>query len=311
MIRGPLSNDSYKPQFSGHETFPMRHGWLKKAYDAVSSFDKSTDKRVVFTDDEAISRFGVGKNMVAAIRHWATTVGIISDNTQTAPLGNLLFSESGLDPYLEHPASLWMIHWQLAGKPDKTTWFWVFSHYSSDTFERDQLANGLERLAKECGWRVASATIKRDVECFVRTYAAKFTTDHSGYEDSLESPLVELGLIKAVNKKSSFRLVRSPKASLGAGVFLNALIDFWNVYSQTTSTLSFEAIAHEPGSPGKVFLLEENDLVSRLQELEDSSHGAYRWSETAGLKQIIRKNELDLEARYKIIARDYAAKIGR
>jgi uncharacterized protein DUF4007 len=313
MTRGPLFTDSYKPQFSGHETFPMRHGWLKKAYDAVSSFDKSTDKRAVFTEDEAISRFGVGKNMVAAIRHWATTVGIISDYSQErgieiTSLGRLLLSNTGLDPYLEHPASLWLIHWQLAGKPDKTTWYWTFNHYSSDTFDRDQLAKGLERLAKERDWlRVASSTIKRDVECFVRTYSAKTTSDHSGYEDTLESPLVELGLIKPISKRSVFRLVRSPKTSLGSGVFLYALVDFWDTYT-STSTLSFEAIAHEPGSPGKVFLLEENDLVNRLQELEDSSHGAYRWSETAGLKQIIRKRELDLDERFNILAQDYALK---
>ena len=35
MLRGPLYGDDYRPQFSGHETFPLRYGWLKKAFDAV------------------------------------------------------------------------------------------------------------------------------------------------------------------------------------------------------------------------------------------------------------------------------------
>ena len=35
MLRGPLYRDDYPPQLSGHETFPIRYGWLKKAFDAV------------------------------------------------------------------------------------------------------------------------------------------------------------------------------------------------------------------------------------------------------------------------------------
>ena len=35
MARGPLFQYTYSPQFSGHETFPLRYGWLKKAYDRV------------------------------------------------------------------------------------------------------------------------------------------------------------------------------------------------------------------------------------------------------------------------------------
>ena len=36
MTRGPLFEDDYKPVFSGHETFPLRYGWLKKAFDATT-----------------------------------------------------------------------------------------------------------------------------------------------------------------------------------------------------------------------------------------------------------------------------------
>lgn len=313
MTRGPLYIESYKPQFSGHETFPMRHGWLKKAYDAVAAYDKASDKRLVFSEEEAIARFGVGKNMVSAIRHWSSSADIISDSASQLGLdvtsfGQLLLSDTGLDPYLEHPASLWMIHWKLAGHPKMTTWYWVFNHYASDTFDRDHLSTGLERLVNDRNWsRVAPATIKRDVECFVRTYAAKAPTANGGYEDTLESPLTELGLIKPIGKRDGFRLVRGQKASLSAGVFLYALIDFWSL-NPSLSTISFEAIAHEPGSPGKVFLLDENDLVSRLQDIEDISQGAYQWSEAAGLKQVIRKKELNINTQYKIISADYALK---
>jgi hypothetical protein len=207
---------------------------------------------------------------------------------------------------MEHPATLWLIHWMLCARANRTTWFWSFNHFPALTFEREHLVKGLERVAKERGWdRAASTTIKNDVACFIRTYAAQPASTRAGQEDSLESPLTELGLIKAVGKHDGFRFVRGPKPSLGDGVFVYALIDFWARYSPKAATLSFEAIAHEPGSPGRVFLFDENDVVDRLSVLDDRTDGALRWSETAGLKQVVRSGELDPERALKWIEIDY------
>ena len=46
------------------------------------------------------------------------------------------------------------------------------------------------------------------------------------------------------------------------GVFAYALDDFWRRHAPTASTLSVEAVAYEPGSPGRVFKLERH--VERL-----------------------------------------------
>jgi hypothetical protein len=312
MARGPLYHDDYRPQLSGHETFPLRYGWLKKAYDAIRPTEDQGDNRPVFRADDAIARFGVGKNMVSSMRHWAAATGITIDAQgssaiRTTELGHKLFGPKGVDPYMEHPATLWLIHWQLAARPEKTTWFWAFNHYPSLTFDREHLVKGLERLAKERAWsRVAAATIKNDVACFVRTYVAQQPSGQEGHEDALESPLTELGLIKAIGKRGGFRFVRGAKSTLGDGVFIYALLDFWSRYSKA-STLSFEAIAHEPGGPGRVFLLDENDVADRLSALDDVTDGMLRWSETAGLKQVVRDPSLSLEAPLRFIDIDYAA----
>jgi Protein of unknown function (DUF4007) len=310
MARGPLyeTGSSYTPQFSGHETFPLRYGWLKKAFDFVSATENdSNNNKSVFLDENAIAELGVGKNMVASMRHWATSVGFIHKNgIQTTDLGKLILGSNGLDPYLEYSSTLWLIHWHLCGHPEKTTWFWVFNHFYNESFERDHLVNGLDKLAKEHSWnKVASATIRRDVECFVRTYAAKSATSKTIYEDALESPLAELGLIKPIGKRDGFRLVRGSKSSLGTGVFLYALIDFWERFSPNTNTLSFEAIAHEPGSPGRVFLLNENDLFDYFVDIQDKTNEAFRWSETAGLKQVIRLNKPSLNETFAYFKTDY------
>src|SRR5947209_12763996 len=101
--------------FSGHETFPFRYPWLKKGFDAV---EEDGD---VFLRDDAITTLGVGKNMVRSIRHWCLAAGTLEENPgnrggalKVSDLGRLLLADDGLDPYLEDPATLWLIHWQLA-----------------------------------------------------------------------------------------------------------------------------------------------------------------------------------------------------
>ena len=46
MLRGPLYRDGYPPQLSGHETFPIRYGWLKKAYDAVRDTEGEAGQQI-------------------------------------------------------------------------------------------------------------------------------------------------------------------------------------------------------------------------------------------------------------------------
>ncbi len=249
--------------------------------------------------------------MVASIRHWANATSIIDEIdtnlVRTTDLGQLIFAhDSGIDPYLEHPSTLWLIHWNLATNEDKTTWFWAFNHFPTITFDRDGLINKINRFVKERGWaRVAVSTIKKDVSCFIRTYVAQKPTGKIGHDDALESPLTELGLIRTTNIRDSFRFVRGPKRALGNGIFTYALIKFWSNFAPNTRTLSFEAIAHAPGSPGRVFLLDEEDLYEKLAILNSTTKGTFRQIETAGLKQISCRGEITDEEDTKWLLKDY------
>ena len=292
MSGGSLYQLGYRPQFSGHETFPLRYGWLKKAYDRVAATQHDANNRPACWGESAIAQFGVGKNMVASMRHWAKSTRIIQEPAgthcvKTRELGDFLFGKDGHDPYMEHPSTLWLIHWQLAAQADKTTWFWAFSHYPAVTFERSDLFRKIKRFVQRNSKRkLADTTIRNDVLCFLRTYVARPSAKQSRYEEALESPLTELGLIKAVGKRDGFRFVRGPKSTLGDGVFIYALLDYWKRFHRASS-LSFEAIAHAPGSPGRVFQFDENDVADRLTRLDDVTRGALRWSEAAGLRQVV------------------------
>ena len=155
----------------------------------------------------------------------------------------------------------------------------------------------MQRIA--VGRHASAATIKSDVACFVRTYVSQPPAGQASHEDTLESPLTEIGLIRPVGRRDGYRFVRGHKPTLGAGVFCYAVTHFWSEFS-AAQTLSFESLAYEPGSPGRVFLLDENALADRLFEIEEVSGGRYRWSETAGLKQLIRKRKVSNEESARI-----------
>lgn len=308
MLRGPLQDDSYKPKLSGHETFPLRYGWLKKAVDAVSNGSDGSSEKSVFRSDDAIALFGVGRNMVASMRHWAVATGVVEETSgrpSTTELGHLLFANDGLDPYMEVPATTWLIHWLLCSNPGNTTWFWTFSHYPALNFDRDALVRGIRKLKQDRQWpRASLTTIGNDVKCFVRTYVRRSASAKASYEDALESPLTELGLIRPAGSRGRFRFVRGQKPTLGAGVFAFAVTEFWGSDS-STETLSFEALAHEPGSPGRVFLLDEDSLADRLLGIAEYTGDTYEWSETAGLKQLVRKREVSKTEALDFIKQDY------
>lgn len=291
MRRGPLSDPAFKGQFSGHETFPLRLLWLRKAFDAVrESVRSNTDgaPRTLFSDPEAIARFGVGRNMVAAIRHWALACGVIEEDGNLywpTELGGFLFGEEGRDPYLERSATTWLIHWQIAGHADRTTtWYWAFNYLSSQSFDRAALAKPIYAFCQEREReRTTATTIKRDVECFVRSYLPR--TDGKFSDDMMEPLLAELGLIRPAGPKT-FAFRRGPKPGLPDGVFHYALLDFWKEFAPVAKTLAVEAIAFEPGGPGRVFKLDEQSLTERLARIEEASGGAFIWTDTAGVRNV-------------------------
>ncbi len=313
MIRSEIHESKYRPHFTGHETFPLKYGWLKKAYDEIVFCNSEEEGKSVFLNDEAISRFGVGKNMVASIKHWASTAKVIKNNEITSiweptPLGNLIFND--VDPFMENPSTLWLIHWNLASNPFRTTWFWVFNHFPGIQFDREILLSNLIALSEKQEWKKTSeATIKRDVECFTRTYASRIKTSKISNEEALESPLTELGIIRSTGKKDGFRFVKGNKPTLKDGVFTYALIDYWIKNFKESNSLSFEAITYQPGSIGKVFLLDENSMVHRLVNLEKITGGIITWSETAGLKQIIKRPGAKFDEEFKLkILKKYFSK---
>lgn len=304
-------NSTYKikqrslAHFSGHETFPLRQMWLKKVHDQCTA-DGGISKSA-FVDERSIADFGVGKNMVSSIRHWALACGVLfedGNNFRISRFASEILRDGGLDPYAESPSTAWLVHWQLAGRCYRsTTWLWLFNHVTAQTFTRQELEEPLASYARELDpkHRLSMSTISRDLETCLRSYAPRVVGGSP--EDFAEPLLGELGLLQEVHK-GLYAFRRGPKASLHDGVFAYALIDFWNRNAEGQSSLAFEAIAYAEGSPGRVFKLDEESIAQRLMTLSDFTRRKLEWTDSAGLRQVHRKN-LSVEDIKNMIRRAY------
>jgi hypothetical protein len=283
-----LFKDGARVQFAGHETFPLRLLWLKKAHDAVGNGATAG----TFTEQEAIATFGVGRNMAASMKHWALASGFLAESDRMlrpTTLGTALLSLDGYDPFLEEASTIWLAHWHVASTPEYTTTsYYAFNGLAGGEFDPEGLTAELLALASAKGWRATKGTLKRDVEVFLRSYVRR--RGQQG-EDAAEPLLAELGLVREARLGGWYEFVRGPKPTLHDAVFAYAVSEFW--YRHGGTTLTAEQISYAPGSPGRVFKLDEDSVVTRLMALPNLTDGAWGWTDTAGLRQVQKVREID------------------
>jgi len=286
--------------FSGHETFPFRQSWLKKGVDAVAG------DPFFFTQEKAMVQLGVGKNMVGAIRHWCIAARLIREDTTAirrggfvpTQLGKRLFSDGGFDPYFEDPGTLWLIHWLIASNSKiATTWWWMFSKWNGVEFTKDRIAYEIQSWLEKHGSKVVSDnSLKRDIDCFARTYIHSRNTKSGVIEDTLDCPLVDLRLITELADGKTYQFQRGPQISLPNEILVFALLEFWNGVAPHAKSIAFEKIAYDSASPGRVFKLDEDSFASRLDIVGRVTHGCLTYDETAGLKQLYKLKQIELLA---------------
>ena len=143
------SKNNFMPNnflFSGHESFPCKSLWLKKGYDFIVH-DKD------FNASDAVIDLGVGKNMVASIRHWLRAFGILKDDKLTE-LGIYLFDDiKGKDKYLEDLATLWLLHFCLVFNDVATLYNMFFCGVQKErtNFDKDQVVTYVKLKMVEAG----------------------------------------------------------------------------------------------------------------------------------------------------------------
>lgn len=283
--------------FSGHETFPFRYGWLKKGVDAAAN------DGAFFSNERAMVSLGVGKNMVQSIKHWCLATNLIdgernassSTRIEYSPteFGQLIISDKGYDAFLEDPATLWLIHWQIATNQSSCpTWFWLFNYWHAVEFSKEQIYSEMSKwIEQNSDKNVSENLLKRDIDCCLRTYVHSRRSTGAAAEESFDCPLTELNLLTELEDGKTYAFRRGMQKTLPDEILLFALDEFWKIYGAGNSPISLEKLAHEEKSPGKIFKIDPESLILRLDKLKHVSNGAFSYSESAGIKQIFRHKE--------------------
>lgn len=309
MIESQLG-DVAVPRFARHETFAPRFGWLHKAYRAVQEDDEA------FLRKDATVTLGVGKNMVNAIRYWATAFKVTTERskggTSRANIAEptwpamWLLGDEGADPYLEDPGSLWLLHWWLLSQQgheqvrlcEAPTWWVAFNMLPSGRFTDDQLVDLVQRQLTMSGWSTpAPASIRKDVDCLTKMYAPRAAVPGSpgSFEDVLDCPFRELGLLESVESGSrtrTWRLTSTARATLPSPVMTYACLDYAARAARRAGSISIARLANEPGGPGRAFQVREPELAAALIEVSNGYDGL-GVTDAVGQRSLVFKSDPD------------------
>lgn len=265
------------PAFARHETFHPRFGWLKKGFDWAKRDSE------IFLRDDAPVRLGVGKNMVRSIRYWCSAFKVLEDDTPSE-FGKKLLADNGWDEFLEDPASLWLLHWNLL-KPtcDAAAWYFTFHVFRQVEFSADDLLEALCKYRDSLGSRIVDASLQKDISCIVRMYVEQGAKAGAS-EDSIDCPFTELGIIQAVGNSKYYAFQIGSKANLSAEVIVAACLEF-AASKGNQKTISISSLTFDVGSPGLAFKLNESAICEAIEQVERWSDDI-RLSDSAGLIQL-------------------------
>jgi hypothetical protein len=248
-------------QFGGHETFPLREGWLHKGLELVRE-----DQRA-FEDEHVADRLGVGRNMAKSIRHWLLACGLVEPcvfELQLTPLGRGVWTS---DPYFLSPTTWWLLHTELVvGKAHAYSWWWFFNHFHAERFEKPTCVEGLRRHLAFAKSRVPKdETLLRDVGCMLACYARPIPALREDPEDSRHSPLLELGLIDHHRESGQYRVHRGAKAISQANIAYAIARAFESQSESVPASILLHDLARLESGPARVFCLSPEALFQTIE----------------------------------------------
>ena len=291
-------------RFSGHETFVCRYAWLPKAAEALQLAENS---KIFGDEDGAMVRLGVGKNMVRSVRFWAECSGIIeplpaNGGYAVASFGQQLLGHDGHDQYLERPVTLWLLHWKISTNPKAPIFQWVqmLNHWHRAEFTEIEALDFLTRKLPNTGKPLSPRTLDDGLRVFVNSYIPTRGRKGEVAEEHLDSPLVELGLLRRSGERTNtktgdrepiYAFAVEDKPAISPELFAYCLNDFWQNEHPNEQTIPFAAVAVGEGSPGQVFKLPEASIRHYLDQIAHSSKSRFSFEESASLQQVTRSSK--------------------
>ncbi len=270
--------DTSKFTFSGHDSFQCRQLWLKKGFDFVKDGQS-------FSNEDAVVRLGVGKNMVSAIRYWLKSFNVIDGKDKPTEFGTKLFdNELGYDPFLEDEASLWLLHYQLVKSGIASIYNLIFNEFRKEKlfFNKEIFVNNLKRKREtDPALSFNDNTVGDDFGVFVKMYQGGAVI--KDVEDSFSGILSELELLKTIGrgKEEQYQIENSERDKLPESVLLYSILDNPNY----GNSISLNSLEYEHNSPGSVFAINRSGLTNKISEIV-SKHKNITFTDHAGIKEL-------------------------
>jgi hypothetical protein len=258
-------------KFNKHDSFYVRQSWPAKAASAIN-----TDNTIFSPQNEqnAVDELGLGRVMVKSLRYWSRTLGISTESKDSngliihelTPTARIIFNH---DRFFQRTGSRWLLHFNLANARDEaTTWYWFFNEFNYQRFTAEQFMEQIKNYVIHHEIDIAVSSLQRDFNCLRQSYLRTSITDIEYFlEEGILSYFAPLGILE---EKGQYLLKQSSADSLLPPEILYycILADKPNEIRQ----LSIEDIFEAPKSSGKVFNLNYNALLNKLDVLENMGY---------------------------------------
>ena len=279
-------------QFGGHETFPLREGWLHKGLALIES-----DPRA-FEDEHVADQLGVGRNMAKSIRHWLVACGLAEAHVFELRLTALGKGVWENDRYFLSSTTWWLMHIELAtNKEHEYSWWWFFNNFTADRFEKPTAVEALRRHLSFVKNRIPKdETLLRDVGCMLACYSRAIPALREDPEDSRHSPLIELGLLDHHRESGQYRVHREAKNVSHAVLAYAILRGFERTGSESQRSILLDSLARLECGPAHTLCLSAETLFETIEAASARSKKPFVKIDGLAGQREVKLSQASLEA---------------
>lgn len=288
-------------KLKGHEKFPLREGWINKGLNLL----ESEEYRKIFLEKHNTDQFGVGTNMVKAIRYWMKAFALIDEKPgEGAKLSKLGTIIKQYDEYLEDKFTLWILHSHIAKNETlATSWYLFFNRCIITEVPKEDIVKQMSReLYKYIeGDSFVERSLIDDIDVLLSMYSKQ--RGEVDPEDKNASPVAELGLIKKYG--NAYSRVQPDLRTIDEMVILFELCDMFERELKVRSNseeevgLSIDTISEGDKSIGAIYGLSRVSINRYLDNLESKNYITI--NRTAGLNMVYRNKENFVIDKYKVL----------
>ena len=260
-------------KFGAHQTFHLRDSWLYKGLQGVHLLKDDTD---------AMINFGIGKNMVSAMKFWLTALKLVEQSPEYK-LTELAKKIKDEDPYFERDGTLLLLHYLLAcNKEYATAWYWFFNKFSATEFDSDSLlvyyASFIQSNTEK---NIKESTLKKDISCLLRCYKPSAFGNKVNPETENPSPFSKFEIIVEKDKKYFRNKVLFSR--IEPEVFVYLIYLYWLRMGGRTMSMELNYLTEKEYSPGLILGLEQENIIEMIEKIDREYPKKYlTFSKTGG-----------------------------